>query len=135
MEYMGNMVVSYNDTVTYWQCWFVAVYEQARAMAVDNIGRMRNRVPSYDWSACNTLRRLMKTLSVLQSNFLQSITIFNTREMYVCHTIYHTLVLLPYYHANLPYYLPHTFELLPYYQTNLSYLLPHTCTVNTFLSD
>ena len=128
------------------------MYKQSRAMAVDTIERMRKRdslVPRYDWSACNTLRRLIITFSEMQSNLLHSIKIFNTWEMYVCHTIYHTLVLLPYYHTNLPYYLPHThlycyhtmrlichtfyhtLVLLPHYQTNLTYYAPCNCTVTT----
>ena len=68
------------------------MYEQARAMAVGNIGRMRKRdrlVPRYDWSACNTLRRLMLTFSEMQLNLFHNITIFNTREV-------------------MSYYLPHT---------------------------
>ena len=75
----------------------------------------------------------MITFSDMQSNLLHSITILNTRNVLVCHAIYHKLVLLPYYRSNLPYYLPHTVVLLPYYQTNLQYYLPHTCTVTTFI--
>ena len=83
---------------------------------------------------------------------------------YIIRPIYHTLVLLPHYNTNLPYYLPHTctlttlsdefttylyyyhistlmyhtiyhtLVLLTHYQTNLPSYLPHTCTITT-LSD
>ena len=60
------------------------MYEQARAMDVDNIGMMRkidSLVPRYDWSTCNILRRLMITFSEMQSNLLHSIIILNMRKM------------------------------------------------------
>ena len=90
----------------------VAVYEQARAMAVDNIGRMRKRdssVPRYDWSACITLRILMITFSEMQSNLLHSITMFNTGRcryviLFITHLYYYHIITLTYhtiYHTHL----------------------------------
>ena len=105
------------DTVTYRPCWIVVVYEQTRALANDNIGRMGKRVLFRDMIG-------QPAIEEINDNFLRD-AIESIAQYYI--------FLYP-GDASMSYYLSHTCAIIILTHKLTILFATHTCTV-TILSD